>query len=222
MALKVSNVLSLIQTSFTTFWTPMAFRWNASGEKKEKFEMVSQGVALVMGAIFILILTFKNIIPFFFGDGYENIIYIIPFLMFYPIFYTMSETTTLGIAFSKKTYYNIIVSIVSIIVNLVLNALLIPKFEAIGAAIATGISYLAFFWVRTLISRKLWYEFKISKFIITTIILVIVAFTNCFIKDIIVITLINIVSLISIIVNYREILFIIYDKVKKHIKIKWR
>ena len=217
VALKVSNVLTLLQNSFTTFWTPLAFKWKAQNVPKERFEMVNDGVACVMSIVLILILLFKNIIPIFFGDGYEEIVYIIPFLLFHPIFYTMSETTTLGIYFTKKTFYNIIISAVALIANLILNYLLIPIMGAIGASIATGISYLVFFWTRTLISRKLWYEFDIKKFIITTIILVIISFANSLIHNIIIITFINLICLVSIIITYNIIIsqFIKYIKDRK-------
>ena len=51
------------------------------------------------------------------------------------------------------SYLNVIISIISIITNAVLNYILIPKYGAVGAAIATGISYCVFFWLRTLFSR---------------------------------------------------------------------
>ncbi len=217
VALKVANVLTLFQTSFTSFWAPMALRWKVQKEKNEKFELVSDGVACVMGTILILILTFKGIIPLIFGEGYGSIIYIIPFLLFHPIFYTMSETTTLGITFSKKTSYNIIISVVSMVVNLILNTILIPIYGAIGAAIATGISYLVFFWARTIISRKLWYSFTIKKFIYTTAILLVVSLANCIIRNIVSITIINSLCLVAILINYRELFIKLIDYRKSKI-----
>lgn len=206
VAMKVSNVLALLQSSFTSFWTPLAFKWKEEGKSNKQFEMVSDSVGCVMSVILILILLVKNIMPIIFGSNYENIVYIMPFLLFHPIFYTMSETTTLGIAFSKKTYYNIIVSAISMMTNFVLNLILIPKFGAIGAAIATGISYLVFFWTRTLISRNLWFKFDIKKFINTTIILLVVSFANCVIKNIVLITIINLICMMVLLVNYKEII----------------
>ena len=205
-----------MQASFTTFWTPLAFRWKAQNESTQKFEMVSDGIAGVMTLLLILILIFKQVIPIFLGVGYEVAIYIMPFLLFYPIFYTMSETTAVGISFSKKTYYNIIISAASMLVNILLNALLIPKFGAIGAATATGISYLTFFWTRTIISKKLWYPLKTKRFIITTIILMSVALANSFIKNIYIITAINMSCLIINIINYRYLIKMLIDYKKKN------
>lgn len=206
VALKIASALTIIQSSFTTFWAPLAFRWKAEKVENEQFERIMNSVACVMGVALLGVLLFKNLIPYILGSGYDKTIYIIPFLMFYPVFYTMSETTTLGISFSKKTYYNIVVSVCAIVTNLVLNSLLIPKYQATGAAIATGISYLVFFWTRTLISRRLWYKFSIKKFIITTIILLLVSLTNCIIKNIYIISFINILSIVLILFNYKNII----------------
>ncbi len=215
VALKVSNVLAILQTSFSTFWVPLAFKWKSKNIDNEKFELISKGLSFTMSIILLLILLFKNFIPLFLGNGYDSVIYIVPFLLFHPIFYTMSETTILGIYFSRKTYYNIVISIISVIVNIILNYILIPNFGAVGAAIATGISYLVFFWIRTLISRKLWYRFDLMHFILVTIILVIVSLLNCVIKSTLIVAIINIVSIFIIMFVYRKIIYLILKSIKQ-------
>lgn len=206
VALKIINVLTLVQTSFTTFWAPMAFRWKSENVENYKFELVSKAITFIMSSILILILIFKEIIPFIIGNQYVEVIYIFPFLLFYPIFYTMSETTTLGISFSRKTGYNIIVSVISLMVNLVLNTLLIPILGAIGAAFATGISYLVFFWTRTIISRKLWYNFSVKHFIVETIILLLVTTSNVLLRNFALVLIINITALVLTIYNYKDLI----------------
>lgn len=215
VAFKIINVLILVQTSFSTFWAPMSLKWKIEKVSNKKFELVSKGIALLMSMILIGILSFKELIPIIISREYTQVIYIFPFLLLYPIFYTMSETTTLGISFSRKTGYNIIVSAISMLINLILNTLLIPIYGAVGAAIATGISYLVFFWTRTIISRKLWYKFPLKHFVFVTIVLMVVAICNTIIKNILITTAVNILSAILIIYNYREILYYIINKVKK-------
>ena len=219
VALKITNVLTLVQTSFTTFWAPMAFKWKAQNVESKKFEMVSQGITLGMSIILIGVLIFKPIIPIILSEEYTEVIYILPFLLFNPIFYAMSETTTLGISFSKKTNYNILVSILSMTVNLILNYILIPIYGAIGAAIATGISYLMFFWSRTIISRKLWYKFPIGHFLKVSILLLIITIINIIIKNNCVISIINIIILVMILIIYKEFLGWLVKMKKKKINI---
>ena len=112
-----------------------------------------------------------------------------------PIMYTMSESVAVGIGFTRKTHYNIVVSGLSGVTNIVLNYLLIPVLEGKGAAIATGVSYMVFFWARTLISRKLWWKFPIDKYLIYTIIIII----NCAVHTFITGYISYIVSAVSIV-----------------------
>ena len=214
IAMKIANILLIVQTCFTSFWVPTAYRWYAQKEPKEKFNMVSDSITIIMSIIFMLILLFKNLLPLLISKSYERAIYIMPCLLFYPIMYTMSETTTLGITFSKKSYLNIIVSVVSIAVNLILNYLLIPKTGAVGAAIATGISYIVFFWARTLISRKLWNKMPINKYIYITIILFVAAMTNSMVKNIKIDTIVNLIGILLIILIYKNTIFYIINKMK--------
>ncbi|WP_235676335.1 hypothetical protein [Bacillus mycoides] len=66
---------------------------------------------------------------------YSQVAMMVPFLLFYPIMNTVSNTAA--------------------ICNIILNMLTVPAFGAVGASIAIGGSYIIFFWIRTLISRKL-------------------------------------------------------------------
>ena len=216
---KFVSILNIIQTSFTTFWVPIAYRWYNEKKSNSYFSIVSESIAFIMTIIFLIILLFKNIIVLILSKNYLEAKYIAPFLLFFPIMYTMSETTTLGIPFSKKTYYNTVISTISLIINLILNTLLIPKYGAIGAAIATAISYIAFFWARTLISRKLWYNFKLKKFYLYTILLFLVSLLNIIIRSKYILV-VNISAIILVIlVNLKLIKNVIniylYERVKE-------
>ncbi|EJT6501162.1 lipopolysaccharide biosynthesis protein [Clostridium perfringens] len=200
---KFVSILNIIQTSFTTFWVPIAYRWYNEKKSNAYFSIVSESIAFIMTIIFLIILLFKNIIVLVLSKNYLEAKYIAPFLLFFPIMYTMSETTTLGIPFSKKTYYNTVISTIALIINLILNILLIPKYGAIGAAIATALSYIVFFWTRTLISRKLWYNFKLTKFYIYTILLFLVSLLNIIIR-----------SKYILVVNISAIILVIFINLK--------
>lgn len=216
VALRFVTLLNIIQTSFTTLWAPVAFKWKKNNVSLKRFESVIEIITFSMSTIFILIMSFKWMIPYIISDNYLSTIFILPFLLFHPIFYTISETITLGISFSRKTHYNIVVSIVSLIVNLFLNWLLIPKFGGVGAAIATGISYMTFFWSRAIISRKLWFKFSLNKFVTVSVILFINAYVNSFIKDIFIVSIVNAVCLLIILFLYRNLL----GEVKKFMGLK--
>lgn len=177
-ALKIVSVLAIIQSCFATFWSPIAFKWNKEQVETKKFEEVGKILSIIMTTMFMGILTFKEIIIKILSPEYYNAVKILPFLLIYPIMYTVSEVTVVGIYFSGKSFTTIIVAVCSCILNVTLNGLLIPKYGAIGASVATGCSYILFFWLRTIISRKVWKNFSINYYVYITIIIILQCFIN--------------------------------------------
>lgn len=161
-ALKISNILQIIQSAFTSFWVPTAYRWDKEKKDIKHFSFISDMLLLIMTLGFFFILFFKKYIVLILSNDYAEAQYVAGLLALTPILYTLSETTTLGIVFSGRSYYNIWVSILSIIPNIILNYLLVPKFGTVGAAIATAFAYVIFCISRTYFSRKC--NFKISFF----------------------------------------------------------
>lgn len=174
-AFKVVSILSIIQSVFTTTWIPVAYEWHEKNTETKEFDRVSSVVLSCMSLAFACVIVFRNVILMLLGPEYRNTSSTFVFLLFVPVLYTVSETTTLGIAFSKKTVYNLYVSIITAVFNLIGNYALIPKLGAQGAAFTTCVSYIVFFWTRTLFSRKQWYKFGLQKYIIDIFALFILA-----------------------------------------------
>ena len=177
-AMKIVTALTMIQSIFATFWTPMAYRWHEEKVEVKKFTQVSYSVFILMGLMFIGILLFKKLFIWILSPDYAEAQYILPFLLFTPVMYTVSETTMLGINFSRKTHLSIWISLIAAVLNIVINLLLVPQVGAVGAAIGTGVSYIVFFWVRTIISRKNWYQFKLNFYAINILFLIGIAILN--------------------------------------------
>ncbi|MCK1981942.1 MULTISPECIES: lipopolysaccharide biosynthesis protein [Peribacillus] len=201
-ALKVVGVFTIFQTIFSTFWIPIAYKWENEKVDTKEFTKISHYLTCSMSIIFLLILFVKKVFVLILSTQYSDVIYIVPFLIFFPIMFTMGETTGLGIAFARKTHYNIWISIILAIVNFIINIVLVKQYDAVGASIAIGITYILYFWIRTLVSRRVWYKFKLKFYAIHTIILIIASTLNLLITS-------NIIYIINIIFLF---LLIIYDR----------
>ncbi|WP_338705299.1 oligosaccharide flippase family protein [Priestia aryabhattai] len=177
-ALKVAAILSIVQASFTSFWVPMAYRWHNEKKEIEHFQIVSNVLLLIMSILFMMIVILKDYVTLLLSPEYSSASLIIGMLCLQPIMYTVSETTTLGIVFSRKSYLNIYVSLISIIPNIVLNILLVPKYGSIGAAIAIGVSYIFFFISRSILSNRYWEGFPIKLHLFITVMMFIAALIN--------------------------------------------
>lgn len=160
IALKIVGLLLIFQTIFTTIWVPLAFKWHQNDESLNKYDSVNYLIFASMGLLYLLVLCVQPFVPLVLSDQYQSVTSYLPYLLLYPVFYTVSEATGLGIAFKKKTILNLWISIIVAIFNLVLCYLLIKEYGAIGASIAIGCSYFIYFVVKTLISRFIWFKFK--------------------------------------------------------------
>lgn len=154
-AQSLMSVFSVIQTTFTTVWMPKAIEhYETDSEDKQFYKRVNGIITVVMYLFAATVLIGKDLFVLLLGEKYRKAAEIIPFLMFNPIMYTISETTVMGIFFKKKTGSQVYISTLSALVNLILNLTLIPVLGAKGAAISTGVAYIMFFTLRTWIAER--------------------------------------------------------------------
>lgn len=178
------NVFAIIQTSFSTVWGPMAMEhYNTDPEDRLFYQKGNQIITVVMFACGATLIFCKDIFALLLGEKYREAAYILPFLIFHPIMYTISETTVLGINYMKKSKMTILIAGASCLANFIGNTILVPRIGGQGAAISTGLSYILFFVLRTIISNHYFYiDFKLKKFTILTIFVCAYAFYNTFVK----------------------------------------
>ena len=97
----------------------------------------------------------KNFVPFFFGPGYEPVIRLI--IVISPIFIFIGMSNVIGrqylLPIQKQNMFTASVVLGSI-VNVVMNLLLIGRFNAIGASIATVIAEFAVTTIQCWFVRK--------------------------------------------------------------------
>ncbi|MBG9981676.1 oligosaccharide flippase family protein [Aerococcaceae bacterium DSM 111020] len=183
VGLRIAGVVGIIKTAFTSFWVPTAYRWYEEKKSMKHYKYISDVILLLLTALFYVILLLKEPIGWFlsFQDpNYNQVKYIIGLLVFPPIMYTLSETTTLGIVFSKKTHYNIYISFLTIIPNVLINLILTPTLGYKGAALASTIAYIMFYLARTYYSKKTGFYFEQKKHIMAIMVMTIAGILNAF------------------------------------------
>ena len=195
-AMKLVSVLSIIQVIFSTMWMPIAYRWHETKVDTEKFTQINYLLFFVMGIIFISILLFKELAIWILSPEYSEAQYILPFLLFVPIMSIVGDATSMGISISRKTHLLIWTSLLATLVNIIVNLLLVQRLGGIGAAVGTGLAYITFFVLRTIISRRYWYNFNLSFYIINIFVLLVIASLNVVVQN----NNIHIINFIAILV----------------------
>lgn len=218
-AFTLIGLLNVIQSSFTTFWTPVAFeRYEKTPKDISFFEKINKITSYIMLCVAIFLIMFKDIIILILGQNYKNAVFVMPFLVFIPVMYTISETTQVGINFSKRTNYHILVGVVSLFVDIIGMFLLVPLLGARGAAISTGGSYIVFFTLRTFFSLKFYkVNYNLKKFYFCTFLIVLYALYATFNSINLFYVLIGIVELFILSFIYRDIVINLFANLNIYI-----
>ncbi len=156
-AMQIMSILLTLKITYVAFWSPIAMKKYEQEEEstvKPFFADMFQKVQfLCMFAAFGLT-TFRSIIVLILGEKYRGAINIIPFLSLMPVLSILFEMTGQGVKFKKKPVYFNYASVVAICCNLAGNLLLVPKFQGVGAAAATAITYIVYFAIGTYFAEK--------------------------------------------------------------------
>ena len=213
-AFKIVALLSVIQSGFSTFWTPTALEhYTKNPEDTSFYKKANDYLSLIFFLLGVNILLFRDVIGILLGKKFYNSIFVMPTLVFMPIMYLLSETTMIGIGFKKKTKYFLYVSVIASISNLIGNLFLVPYLGAKGAAISTGISYIVFFSARTYFSNKLInFGFNLKRIYIITFLILLYALFLSFYNKIYLTIGLGILLEIIILLIYYPIIKELYSK----------
>lgn len=144
---KVIRLLLTIVTSLGVVMIPRMASTFASGNKEKINDYMKMSFKFVFFLAFPIMFGImsisKDFVPIFFGDGYEKVVILINIIS--PILILMGIANVLGTQYmipTKRQKEYTISILVGVIVNFVLNYILILKYGAIGASIATVLSQL--------------------------------------------------------------------------------
>ena len=181
-AITLVHVFAIVQTTFGAVWSPMVVEhYEKEPEDRTFYQKGFRTMTFVMFVIGISLILCKDLFVLLLGEDYRGSAAMIPFLCLSPIMLTISDTTVIGITFSKKSYLQIIVSAVACVTNIAGNTLLVPLYGGVGAAISTGLSYIVFFGMRTILSNRYFpTKWGMGKFCAITLLFLAYAMYNTF------------------------------------------
>ncbi len=152
---KIPSIVNLFSTVFTEAWQISAVKEGQEENPEKFFKNVFkayQGVMFMAGAGLILLC--RPITSIMVADSYYTSWKYMPVLIMATIFSSFSGFMSSIYMVQKNGKANLYTMMVGAFANIGLNIVMIPKFGAQGAAIATFISYLLVFVLRALGTRK--------------------------------------------------------------------
>ncbi|HOP59048.1 MAG TPA: polysaccharide biosynthesis C-terminal domain-containing protein [Bacteroidales bacterium] len=167
LAYKISSVLKLvIVDSIKMALTPLALRKMDSPDNKRFYSkaFLYSSFVLMTGIIVISLFSFE-VIKFITGSReYWESFYLVPLLSLSVFFINMRETSSYALIITKKTKIIGINVVIACVINIVLNLLLIPRWDITGAAVATIITQFIYWFLNFYFSQKeLYIPYELKK-----------------------------------------------------------
>lgn len=156
VSVSFATAASILQSVFSTVWAPMVYKWASAGEGLENVRKVNRYILALVVLGFALAGLLSWIVTLFLPANYAAVQWIVISCLGYPLLYTLSETTVVGIGISRRSSFSMLAALSAFAVNLLGNWWLIPIFGAAGAAVSTCLSFWVFFFLRTEFSIYLW------------------------------------------------------------------
>lgn len=156
VAVSFAAAATIFQSVFSTVWAPTVYKWAAAGEGLEKIHKVNRYVLLVVIILFCLAGLFSWIVTLILPDNYNSVQWILIPCLGFPLLYTLSETTVVGIGITRRSGFAMLAAFIAFLINLIGNFWLIPIWGATGAAVSTCVAFWFFFILRTEFSICLW------------------------------------------------------------------
>ena len=151
-AVALANVILVIQAGFNTFWVPYVYENYKT--QTGQFLKVHRYLVCALTFCALLLVMSQDVVFLLLGENYRDAKSFFPFLILGPVCYIIGETTGMGINISKKTYWNIVVFVVSVIINIVLCLSLQNPLRVPGIAIATALAAISAMLLKTYIGER--------------------------------------------------------------------
>lgn len=156
IAVSVAAPAAVIQQIFSIVWAPIVYKWASADHAVENVPAVSRYVLALVVLGFTLVGSISWVLTYFLPSEYSGIQWLIVSCVGFPLFYTLSESTVVGIGISKRSEFGFLAAALALAVNFLANLWLVPNFQAAGAAVSTCIAFFVFFVLRTEFSIFLW------------------------------------------------------------------
>lgn len=171
VAYKVPTLLTLVCGVFIDAWQFSAVSERDEGERRDFFSSVFGGY---QGIIFMgasgLILFSKLATKILLAENYYDSWQYIPMLAIATAFSALVNFMASVYMVKKRSMNSFVTAAVGAVTNIVLNLLLIPRFSAMGAAVATVFSYFIVFVIRAVDARRMIpFRLGIPKLIFNTV-----------------------------------------------------
>ncbi|WP_436322950.1 lipopolysaccharide biosynthesis protein [Vibrio cidicii] len=157
VAISFASVASILQSVFSTVWSPIVYKSIESDNTSLDLVKISRYMQFIVMLAFSIAGLMSWILKYLLPFEYETLEWIIIPCLGYPLLFTLSEVTSIGIGITKKTSLTFYATFIAFAFNCIGNYFFVPLIGSGGAALSTLLSFCLFLIIRTEMAK---YVFK--------------------------------------------------------------
>ena len=151
---KISILMTIFIQAFKYAAEPFFFRKAKDKDAKETYAEVMTAFVLVCSIIYVGIMLYMDLVQYFVGATYRVGLSIVPILLMANLFLGIFYNLSIWYKLTGQTKFGAYIALFGAAITLVLNWLLIPRFDYLGAAWTTFACYLSMMVVSYLLGQK--------------------------------------------------------------------
>lgn len=161
---KISIMMTIFVQAFKYAAEPFFFSKSKDKDAKETYAEVMTAFVFVCSIIFAGIMLYIDIVQYFVGPAYRVGLPIVPILLLANLFLGIFYNLSIWYKLTGQTKFGAYIAIFGAIITLVLNIVLIPHFDYMGAAWATFACYLSMMVVSYFLGQKYYHvDYNVKK-----------------------------------------------------------
>ncbi len=156
VAYKIPTIITIVTSIFATAWRISAVE-DFGSEKSKKFysDVYSMYVTLTLTLASALMVVNKPLSSFLYQKDFYNAWQFVPILLIAAVVHAYCEFFGTLYTSAMKTKMLFYSTVIGAVTNIILNLLMIPSMAALGAAIATSVSYFVVWLIRMIHSASI-------------------------------------------------------------------
>lgn len=177
-----TGIITAVKGGFTTYWSSFIYRYYKY--ELRKIQQVHEIIMIILCFLLGGMVFFRNIIFLMVGEEFREGKYISIMVVLYSVLYFASETTCYGIYIAKKPYINSLVSVISLLINLIGIHFFSPCYGLLAVGISASVSGMIYFCVCSYFGQKYYKMIQNPvKTIIEIVVMSTIAFLNYLIRN---------------------------------------
>ncbi|MBL4755119.1 MAG: oligosaccharide flippase family protein [Flavobacteriales bacterium] len=158
VAFRIASIFRLLEDAVKMAWGPFIYESLQKENHRELFKTVfNYAVMLVFSLVILLTLFADEIFSIFATSAYDNAIDVMVILFLSLGLNALVQIVLIGPVITKKTHYNSILQLASLIVNVTSLFILVPEYGLIGVPLSFLGSTLTLFLLAWINTEKLYY-----------------------------------------------------------------